>query len=44
MLLTIAIVLVVLWGLGLAMRAFGGIIHVVLAVAVVMFILHFARG
>lgn len=44
MLLTIAIVLLVLWGAGLVMRAFGGIIHIALVIALVLVILHFVRG
>ena len=45
MLLTIAIVLVVLWLLGfMAFHVAGGLIHIILVVAVIMFILHFVRG
>lgn len=45
MLLTIAIVLVVLWLLGfLAFHVTSGLIHIILVVALIMFILHFVRG
>ncbi len=45
MLLTIAIILAVLWLLGVfAFHVAGGIIHIVLVVAVIALILHFVRG
>jgi Flp pilus assembly protein TadB len=44
MLMIIAIVLVVLWLLGLFMHIAGGLIHIVLVIALVMFILHMMRG
>lgn len=44
MLLTIAIVLLALWLLGFVMKIAGGLIHIVLVIAVIVFILHFARG
>ena len=44
MLLIIAVILLVLWGLGLATHILGGIIHIVLVVALIMFVLHFVRG
>ena len=44
MILTIAIVLLVLWGLGLATHIVGGLIHIILVIAVIMFVLHFVRG
>ena len=45
MLLTLAIVLAVLWALGfLAFHVTTGVIHLVLAIAVIMLILHFVRG
>jgi hypothetical protein len=44
MLLTIAIILVVLWLLGFTMHMAGGLIHIVLVIALIMFILHFVRG
>ncbi len=43
--LTGGIVLAVLWLLGVMMSyTFGGFIHVLLIVAVVMFIMHFMKG
>ncbi len=43
--LTGAIVLAVLWLLGVLMSyTFGGFIHVLLVAAVVMFIMHFMKG
>ena len=45
MLLTIALVLFVLWALGfLAFHVTTGVIHLVLAIAVIMLIMHFVRG
>jgi len=44
MLLTIAVVLVVLWLLGFVMHLAGGLIHIVLVIAVIIFVLHFVRG
>lgn len=45
MLAIIAVVLVVLWLLGfLAFHVAGGLIHLLLIVAVVMFVLHFVTG
>lgn len=45
MLLTIAIILVVLWGLGLVTaHALGGLIHIILVIALIMVVLHFVRG
>lgn len=44
MLLTIAVVLVVLWLLGFTMHLAGGLIHIVLVIALIMFVLHFVRG
>ena len=44
MLLTIALVLFALWALGfLAFNVAGGIIHLVLAIAVIVAIVHFVR-
>jgi hypothetical protein len=43
MLLTIAIVLLLLWGLGLFAHIAGGLIHIALVVALVMFALHFIK-
>ena len=44
MLLTIAVILIALWLLGFVMHLAGGLIHIVLVIAVIMFILHFVRG
>ncbi|MEP6777836.1 MAG: lmo0937 family membrane protein [Chthoniobacterales bacterium] len=44
MLLTIAVILIIAWLLGFTMHIAGGLIHIVLVIAVVMFILHMVRG
>ncbi|MET3923760.1 lmo0937 family membrane protein [Arthrobacter sp. UYEF20] len=44
MLLWIAIVIAVLWLLGLLTNIGGGLIHILLVVAVVVLIFHFVRG
>lgn len=44
MLTTIAIILLVLWLLGFSLHLLGGLIHIVLVIAVVLFVLHFLRG
>lgn len=45
MLITIAFVLLVLYLLGLfAFKVTAGLIHLVLIIAVIMFVLHFIRG
>lgn len=44
MLLIIAIVLLIFWGGGLALHVAGGLIHILLVIALVVFILHFLRG
>lgn len=44
MLLIIAIILLVLWGGGLAVHVAGGLIHILLVIALIMFILHLVRG
>ena len=44
MLLWIAIVIAVLWLLGLLTNIGGGLIHILLVVAVVVLIFHFLRG
>ena len=44
MLMIIAIVLVVFWLLGLFMHIAGGLIHIVLVIALIMFVLHLMRG
>ncbi|MFN2476392.1 MAG: lmo0937 family membrane protein [Chthoniobacterales bacterium] len=44
MLLIIAILLLLFWVGGLAFHIAGGLIHILIVIAVVMFILHFIRG
>ncbi len=45
MLMTIAIILVVLWLVSfLVLHVTSGLIHLIIIVAVIMFILHFVRG
>lgn len=44
MLLIIAIILLLLWGGGFAFHLAGGLIHILLVIALVVFILHFLRG
>jgi hypothetical protein len=45
MLLTIAAILLVLWLVGLvAFKTVGALIHIVLVVALILFVLHFISG
>ena len=44
MLLAIAAILLVLWGLGFATHLAGGIVHIILVIALVMFVPHLVRG
>jgi uncharacterized membrane protein YtjA (UPF0391 family) len=44
MLLWIAIVIAVLWLLGLLANIGGGLIHILLVVAVIVLIIHFVQG
>lgn len=44
MLLTLALILLALWVLGLVGHVAGGLIHLLLVIALVVFILHFLRG
>ena len=44
MLLIIAILLLLLWGGGFAFHVAGGLIHILIVIALVLFILHFVRG
>ena len=45
MFLILAVVLLVVWGVGsLAFHVMGGVIHILLALAVVSLIVHFARS
>lgn len=41
MLLTVAIILLVLWVLGVFAHIAGGLIHILLVIALIVFILHF---
>jgi len=44
MLALIGLILIILWVLGLFAHIAGGFIHLVLVLAVVMFVLHLLRG
>jgi hypothetical protein len=44
MLLVIAILLLILWGGGFAFHVAGGLIHLLLVIALIVFVLHFVRG
>lgn len=44
MLLWIAIVIAVLWLLGLLANIGGGLIHILLVVAVIVLVIHFVQG
>ena len=44
MLLIIAIFLLLLWGGGFAFHVAGGLVHILLVVALIVFILHFVGG
>jgi len=44
MLLIIAIILLLLWGGGFAFHLAGGLIHILLVIALIVFVLHFIRG
>ena len=45
MLLTIAIILLILWALGFfAFHVAGGLIHLLLILAVISLVMHFVRG
>jgi len=44
MLPTIAIILIILWALGFGFHIAGGLIHIILVVALIMFVLHFVTG
>ena len=43
MLLIIAIILLIVWGGGLAFRIAGGLIHIVLLIALAILVVHFLR-
>jgi|GEM_PF-299028 hypothetical protein len=44
MLWTIAIILIVLWALGLLTHVAGGLIHVLLVIAIIVIVLNLVRG
>ena len=44
MLITIAVIILVLWGLGLVTHIAGGLVHIILDIALIVFVLHFVRG
>jgi hypothetical protein len=44
MLLIIAILLLILWGGGFAFHVAGGLVHLLLVIALIVLILHFVRG
>ena len=44
MLALIGIVLIILWALGLAVHVAGGLIHILLVLALISIIIHFVRG
>ena len=44
MLLVIAILILLFWVGGFAFHVAGGLIHILLVIALVMFVLHFIRG
>jgi hypothetical protein len=44
MLAIIGIILIILWALGLGFHIAGGLIHIILVVAVIMFVIHLVTG
>ena len=44
MLAVIGLILIALWVLGLVVHIAGGMIHLVLVLAVIFFVLHFLKG
>jgi hypothetical protein len=44
MLALIGIILIILWGIGLFAHIAGGLIHLLLVIAVILIVLHFVRG
>ena len=44
MLLIIAILLLLFWGAGLVANIAGALIHILLVIALIVFVLHFIRG
>jgi hypothetical protein len=44
MLALIGLLLIIIWGIGLFAHIAGGFIHLLLVIAVIMFVLHLVRG
>jgi hypothetical protein len=44
MLAIIGILLIIFWGIGLVAHIAGGLIHLLLVVALIMIVLHFVQG
>ncbi|MEP6822013.1 MAG: lmo0937 family membrane protein [Chthoniobacterales bacterium] len=44
MLLILAVILLLFWVGGFAFHVAGGLIHILIVIAVILFILHFIRG
>lgn len=44
MLALIGILLIIFWGIGLFARVAGGLIHLLLVIALILIVLHFMRG
>jgi hypothetical protein len=44
MLAIIGILLIIFWGIGLLAHIAGGLIHILLVIALIMIVLHFVRG
>ncbi|MEO7274982.1 MAG: lmo0937 family membrane protein [Vicinamibacterales bacterium] len=44
MLWTLAVILVIFWALGLAFKVAGGLIHIVLVIALVLFLVQLISG
>jgi len=44
MLAIIGILLIILWGIGFAVHIAGGLIHLLLVIALIMIVMHFVRG
>ena len=44
MLAIIGILLIILWGIGLFVHIAGGLIHLLLVIALIMIVMHFVRG
>ena len=44
MLLTLAIIIIILWALGFFFHVAGGLIHIILVIAIIVFIWNFVTG